>query len=198
MKHLLLAATAFALAAPAAAQTNHQGMNHSMPMQAGAMTAADVGVAPITGTTPTDYVKLAADSDMYEMQSSKLALSKSQRDDVKGFAREMIADHTTTSMALMAALKNDDRTIAKPSTRLSAQNAAKIALLKRAPKGSFDQLYLQQQLESHKTAWALHKGFATDGADASLRQVAATAVPIVERHVMHAKQMAPASAASGM
>ncbi len=98
----------------------------------------------------------------------------------------------------MAALKNDDRTIAKPSTRLSAQNAAKIALLKRAPKGSFDQLYLQQQLESHQTAWALHKGFATDGADASLRQVASTAVPIVERHVLHAKQMAPASATPTM
>ncbi len=197
MKHFLLAATAFALAAPAVAQTN-QGMSHSMPMASGSMTAADVGVAPITGTTPTDYVKMAADSDMYEMQSSKLALSKSRRDDVKGYAREMIADHTTTSKALMAALKNGDRTIAKPSTRLSADNAAKIALLKRAPKASFDDLYLQQQLQSHQTAWALHKGFSTDGADASLRQVAATAVPIVERHVMHAKQMAPASMSPAM
>jgi putative membrane protein len=162
------------------------------------MTAADVGVAPITGTTPTDYVKMAADSDLYEMQSSRLALSKSKRADVKGFAREMIADHTTTSKALMAALKNGDRTIARPSTRLSADNAAKIALLKRAPKDSFDNLYLQQQMQAHQTAWALHKGFATDGADASLRQVAATAVPIIERHVMHAKQMAPASMSSGM
>ncbi|HEX8383698.1 MAG TPA: DUF4142 domain-containing protein [Sphingomonas sp.] len=197
MKHFFLAATAVALAAPLAAQTSHQGMNHAMPAGA-SMTAADVGVAPITGTTPTDYVKMAADSDLYEMQSSRLALSKSKRADVKGFAREMIADHTTTSKALMAALRNGDRTIAKPSTRLSADNAAKIALLKRAPKDSFDNLYLQQQMQAHQTAWALHKGFATDGADASLRQVAATAVPIIERHVMHAKQMAPASMSSGM
>ncbi|WP_375429547.1 DUF4142 domain-containing protein [uncultured Sphingomonas sp.] len=192
MKYILLAATAFALAAPATARTTQ-----SMPMASGSMTASDVGVAPLTGTTPTDYVKLAADSDNYEMQSSRLALTKSKRDDVKGYAREMIADHTTTSKALMAALKNGDRTIASPSTRLSADNAAKIALLKRAPKGTFDDLYLQQQLQSHQTAWALHKGFATDGADESLKQVASTAVPIVERHVMHAKQMTPASMSSG-
>ena len=50
----------------------------------------------------------------------------------------------------------------------------------------------------YQTAWALHKGFATDGADASLRQVASTAVPIVERHLLHVKQMAPASAMSSM
>lgn len=197
MKHLLLAATAFAFAAPAAAQTNHQGMNHSMPAS-GSMTAADVGVAPITGTSATDYVKLAADSDNYEIQSSRLALSKSRREDVKGYAREMIADHTGTTRSLTAALKNDDRTIAKPSTRLSSDNAAKIALLKRAPKASFDDLYLQQQLQSHQAAWALHKGYATEGTDPALKQVASTAVPIIERHVMHAKQMAPASMSSGM
>ena len=52
MKHLLLAATAFAFAAPAVAQTGNQGMNHAMPA-GGSMTAADVGVAPLTGTTPT-------------------------------------------------------------------------------------------------------------------------------------------------
>lgn len=193
MKHLLLAATAFALAAPAAAQTTQ-----SMPMASGSMTASDVGVAPVTGTSATDYVKLAADSDNYEIQSSRIALSKSKRADVKGYAREMIADHTGTTRSLMAGLKNADRTIAKPSTRLSADNAAKIALLKRAPKASFDDLYLQQQLQSHQTAWALHKGYATDGTDATLKQVASTAVPIIERHLMHAKQMAPASMSSGM
>lgn len=192
MKKLLLAATAFALtavAAPAFAQ--------DPTAMTGSMTASDVGVQPLSGISATDYVKMAADSDMYEMQSSRLALTRSKNPQTKDFAREMIADHTTTSKALMAALVNPDRRIAKPSTRLSADNASKIALLKKAPKDSFDQLYMQQQLQSHQTAWALHKGYATDGTDPALKQVASTAVPVVERHIQHVKGIMPANM-SGM
>ncbi|VWX47087.1 DUF4142 domain-containing protein [Novosphingobium sp. 9U] len=180
-KAILASALALSIASPSLAQ--------------GMLTAADAGVSPITGTSATDYVKLAADSDMYEIQSSKLALTRSKRDDVKSFAREMIADHTQTTKALMAALKNNDRTIARPSMKLSAENAAKIALLKKAPKASFDDLYLQQQAAAHQTAWALHKGYATDGTDVALKQVASTAVPVIERHLTHAKQMVPAGLA---
>ncbi|MBB4859908.1 putative membrane protein [Novosphingobium chloroacetimidivorans] len=180
-KAILASALALSIASPSFAQ--------------GTLTASDAGVSPLTGTSATDYVKIAADSDMYEVQSSKLALTRSKRDDVKSFAREMIADHTQTTKALMAALKNDDRTIARPSTKLSSENAAKIALLKKAPKASFDDLYLQQQAAAHQAAWALHKGYATDGTDVALKQVAATAVPVVERHLTHAKQMVPAGLA---
>ena len=161
----------------------------------GNLTAAQTGVSPMTGVTPTDYVRLAADSDMYEIQSSRLALSRSKRDNVKAFAKQMIADHTTTSKALMAALKNGERNIAKPPMKLSPDNAAKIALLKKAPKASFDDLYLQQQMAAHQTAWSLHTGFAMNGADPALRQVAMTAVPIIERHFSHVRQMAPAGMA---
>jgi putative membrane protein len=46
---------------------------------------------------------------------------------------------------------------------------------------------MQQQAEAHKTAWALHKGYATDGQDPALRQVATSAVPIIEKHLAHAQ-----------
>jgi putative membrane protein len=185
-KTLFASALALAVVSPAFAQ---DGSMSSMSMP------GNPGVAPLTGTSATDYVKMAADSDMYEVQSSKLALTRSKRADVKSYAKEMVADHTMTTKALMAALKNGDRTIAPPSTKLSADNAAKIALLKKAPKDSFDNLYLQQQVAAHQTAWALHKGYATDGTDASLKQVAMTAVPVIERHLSHAQQLVPASMA---
>ena len=183
-KTIFAGALALAIASPAFAQA---------PASTGMLTAADAGVSPLMGVSATDYVKLAADSDMYEVQSSRLALTRSKRADVKNFANEMITDHSLTTKSLMAALKNNDRTIAKPSTRLSADNAAKIALLKKAPKDSFDDLYLQQQAQAHQSAWALHKGYATDGTDAALKQVASTAVPVIERHLTHAKQILPAA-----
>lgn len=186
---LLASALALSLVAPAMAQSDPAmaTAGSSMPM--------NPGVSPLSGTSATDYVKMAADSDMFEIQSSKLALMRSKRDDVKSYAKQMIADHTMTSKALMAGLKNNDRTIARPSTKLSAENSAKLALLKKAPKASFDDLYLQQQVAAHQTAWALHKGYSLDGTDATLKQIASTAVPVIERHLGHAQQMVPAGMA---
>lgn len=191
MKTLLCIASTLALAAamPAAAQVS--------PANTGTMAAADVGVSPLMGTSATDYVKMAADSDMYEIASGKLALQKSKRDDVKGLAREMIADHMTTTKSLMAALDNKDRKIAKPSRRMSAANDAKLALLKKAPRANFDNLYLQQQAEAHQSAWALHKGYATDGTDPALMQVASTAVPVIERHLAHVKSLMSSDMSGG-
>ena len=188
MKSLIIAlalVTTTGIAVPAIAQDT--------AATSGMMTASDVGVAPLTGTSATDYVKMAADSDNYEVQASKLALAKSRNPGIKAYAKQMIADHGQTSKSLMAALKNGDRTITTPGLTLSGENANNIVLLKGAPKGSFDALYVQQQVTSHQKAWALHKGYATDGTDPALKQVASTAVPIVEGHIAHAKTLAPAA-----
>ncbi len=188
MKKFLIASSALALLgmmSPAIAQ--------DPTAMTGSMSASDVGVSPMTGTSATDYVKLAADGDNYEIQSSKVALMRSKRADVKSFAKQMITDHTQTSKSLMAALSNNDRKITPPSMTLSDANMSKIQLLKKAPKASFDDLYIQQQMQAHQTAWSLHKGYATDGTDPALKQVASTAVPIVEMHLQHLKSMTPTS-----
>ena len=179
MKTLMMFAAATALTAltPASAQD-------AMPM-GGTMTPQQAGAAPMTGTPSPSYVAWAADSDMYEIQSSMLALSKARNQATKDYARQMIADHTTTTKALMAALPKTEPKVPKPGKALSEPNAAKIAALKAASADEFDALYMQQQAESHRAAWSLHKGYAQDGADPALKQVAATAVPIVERHLQH-------------
>ena len=159
------------------------------PSLAQNMTASDVGMSPLSGTSATDYVKMAADSDNFEIQSGRIAATKSKRQDVKGFAKQMMTDHAGTTKSLMAALNNQDRKITPPSMTLSADNQAKIDLLRKAPKNSFDQIYLKQQLEAHQSAWALHKGYEADGTDASLKQVASTAVPVVEGHLAMLKGM---------
>jgi len=190
MKKYLIAASAFALTAalsPALAQ--------DPTAMTGSMSASDVGASPMTGTSANDYVKLADDGDKYEIQSSKLALMRSKRADVKALARQMITDHMQTSKSLMAALSNADRKITPPSMTLSAANIAKVQLLKKAPKASFDNLYLQQQMQTHQMAWSLHKGYATDGTDPALKQVASTAVPIVEMHLQHLKSLSASSMA---
>jgi putative membrane protein len=157
------------------------------------MTAEQVGAAPMTGTPSENYAAWAADSDKYEIQSSRIALSKSKSDATKAFAREMIADHTTTTKALMSALPKTEPKVKRPPSALSEPNAAKIAALKSADADSIDALYMQQQAEAHRAAWSLHKGYSTDGQDPALKQVADSAVPIIEKHLAHLQ-----SAPSGM
>lgn len=203
MTKFLTAASAFALTvgAPAHAQMTGTAPMASAPMSSsmtGTMTASDIGVSPMPAMSATDYVKLAADSDMYEVVSSKLALTKSRNASTRNYAQTMTRDHTATTKTLMAALRNNDRTIVKPSMRLSAENAAKVTLLRRAPRADFDTLYMQQQMDSHKAAWSLHKGYALNGTDAALKQVASTAVPVVEAHFTSMKGMMPANMTSGM
>jgi len=156
---------AIALASPALAQPASDPA-----MQSGALSASD-------------YVKMAADSDNFEIQSGRIAASKARREDVKGFAKQMVTDHTASTKTLMAALNNQDRRITPPSTTLSSANQAKLDLLRKTPKASFDQIYLQQQLESHRAALALDQGYADNGTDPTLKQVAKTVVPVVQQHL---------------
>ena len=187
MRNLILAAAGLALAgstAPLFAQ--------DAPASA-AMTATDVGVSPMMGVSSADYVNGAADGDMYEIQSSKLALAKSKDAKVRMIAQQMITDHTATTKSLMAALPKTSPKIAKPKMKLSAENAAMVAELKSTKAGTgFDNLYLQQQMMAHQKAWSLHSGYATDGSDPALKQVATSAVPIVESHIQHLK-MSPSA-----
>jgi len=191
---LLLSATiSLSFAVPALAQNAPPPPAATMT---GTMSAADVGVSPITGLTAADYATHSADSDNFEIQSARVALLRSQRSDVKSFAQMMIDQHTDSTKSLMAALKNDQRTIKTLPMRLSAENASLLKALKKSPKASFDNTYLTQQLESHKKAWALQKGYATSGEDVPLRQVAANTVPAVESHITQVKALIPAGVAA--
>jgi putative membrane protein len=157
---------------------------------------ADVGVEPMGAMPAGDYVKMAAASDNYEIQAARIALTKSSRPDVKAYAKMMIDAHTASSKTLMAALSNSERKITRPSMALDTEGAANIALLKKAPKGGFDNLYLTQQTQAHQKAWSLQKGYAVNGTDPALKQVAASLVPTIEQHLAQAKALTPAGVAS--
>ncbi len=193
VRSLLIAGAAIvALAGPALAQSPRNDPTAAGSSQTGSMTGEDVGVPPMTGVSTSDYVAQTAAGDLYEIQSGRIAQGKVRANALKAFASTMTKDHGTMSSTLMGALDNAQRKIAHPSDQLPTDKQAMIDQLKSTPKGAqFDSLYLGQQLQAHQQAWALQKGYATDGDDASLRQVAASAVPIVEQHMAMLKALQP-------
>ena len=111
------------------------------------MTSADVGVEPIASQSGPNYVLAASDANVYQIKAAQLAATRAQRDDVKSYAKRVLAEAQSSQKALMAALKNDQRTIKAPSSALSADRAALLKLLQKAPKSVFDNLYLTQSAQ---------------------------------------------------
>ena len=68
--------------------------------------------------------------------------------------------------------------------------------IRSTPRGSFDNLYLTQSAQVQQGNWATYKGYAQDGADQSLKQVAGNGVPIIEQQLKDGNALLP-SALSG-
>lgn len=142
---------------------------------------------PAMDTTPRAapaFVAMAASSDMYEIQSSRLALQRSQNSMTRMHAEMMIRDHTQTTAQLTAAAVSAG--IGLPAQMLP-MHAALIDQLNRA--SNFDATYHSQQVTSHEQALALHENYSRNGDSPPLRGVAASAVPIVRMHLDHLRRM---------
>ena len=137
-------------------------------------------------TTAATYVTMAASSDTYEQESSKLALAHASNPDVRAFAQMMVTDHANTSAAVMAAAKQ--ASIGKPG----GINERHVAMLKSLREMSHDKMergYVDQQVLAHEEALALHQGYAAQGDNPGLRAAAASAVPIVEAHLAEIRRI---------
>lgn len=160
MKTFMLGA-ALALAIPAAAG----GMPQTPP---GATRAAPA------------YVAAAGASDLYEIESSRMALRKGSSDAVRRFAQTMIDHHTGTTRDVTAAATQAGLRPRPP--KLMPEQRRMIDRLRPLSGERFDREYVTQQRMAHDMALQLHQGYAQNGDRAPLQAVATKAVPIIEQH----------------
>ena len=140
---------------------------------------------PSTATSPApsaaDFVRQAAQSDMFEIKSGQMAQQKAAGARVRSFGQMMVSDHTKTTQALTAAAARAG--LAAPSPDLSPEQKAMLDQLGAASGSAFDSLYLTQQKDAHRQALSLHSAYAAGGDNAALKRVAQSAVPVVRRHL---------------
>lgn len=129
------------------------------------------------------FVAVAASSDMFEIESSRLALQRSGDPMIRMHAEMMVRDHTNMSMQLRAAAASAG--IGVPAAMLP-MHAAMLNELGRS--GSFDAAYRSQQILSHEQSLALMDNYARRGDVPVLRGVAAAAVPVVRGHLDHIRR----------
>lgn len=132
--------------------------------------------------TRTYYIPATANSDAYETESSKLALKRASRPEVKAFAQQMLDHHTRTSQDLRSFVANNPVNIAIPSN-MDAKHRAMIDNLTNASDEEFDEVYVGQQAAAHQEALNLQKSYASQGDDKKLSALAGRTASVIEQHV---------------
>lgn len=155
-----------------------------------AQTAAEKsGVNSVLGVAPKteDFVAEGATSDMFEIESSKLAIERADPA-TKTFAQQMVADHTKTSDELKALVASGKVKAAVPAAMTSSQQSM-LDKLKSLQGDDFTKQYHSDQEDVHEDAVDLFKRYGEEGENAELKAWAGTTRPALEHHLMMAKDL---------
>ena len=153
----------------------------SVPEKTGVNSA--LGIAPKT----QDFVTLAAQSDMLEIESSKLALTKSDNGK-KQFADQMIKDHTQTSTELKGLVTGSKARRACPPA-LDKAHQEKLDKLNKASGRDFTREYDALQVSAHKDAVSLFERYSKEGDNPELKAFAAKHLPHLQEHLKMAQEL---------
>lgn len=176
MKRTIITVASMLLAGPVLAQSlgEKTGVNSAL------------GVAPATA----DFVKEVAISDMFEIESSKLAAQKGDAKE-KTFAQQMVADHTKTSTELKT-LVNGGKVQATLPTALDSAHQSKIDKLKSETGKDFSSDYASYQVSAHEDAVSLFERYARGGDNAELKDWAGKTLPALKHHLDMARDLGKA------
>lgn len=135
-----------------------------------------------------DFVDEASAKGLAEIESSKLALSKSTSTDIKAFAQKMITDHSAanTELAGIAGRKNIE--VADEAELLTK---AKKFVLEQRDGESFDEAYAKNQVAAHEVTIELFERAAISD-DAEIAAFAKKTLPKLQHHLKMAQELVAA------
>jgi len=144
---------------------------------------AALDIAPTTA----DFVTEAAISDLFEIDSSKLAQDKGNAPE-KSFAAQMITDHTKSSAGLKD-LVTSGKVKADLPTALDGSHESMLDKLKGENGKDFSSDYDSYQVSGHKDAVSLFERYAKGGDNAELKDWAGKTLPMLKHHLEMAEDL---------
>jgi|SRR5215213_5602850 len=187
----LTTVAAIALAA-AACNNNQAGNDVSTDTNLAEDTVANdvLGANASNAAMPTDasgFANAVAASDMYEIESAKVAADKASNAEVKSLAQQIRTDHEKSSTELKSAAGTADISVAP---KLDAEKQGMLDQLKTAAAGAdFDKLYVEQQKTAHQKALDLLQGYSSGGDNEALKAFATKTTAPVKKHLDHANSI---------
>jgi putative membrane protein len=162
----------------------HAGVGIALAMSLGASAAmAQTAIPP----SAEDFAMAAAQSDQYEIEAGRVAVTQSQDPRVRAFGQRMIDAHAQTSESLLQAVAAS--VLPAPPPAMSSDQAAMLSALQSLRGPAFDQAYARQQVLAHDQALAVEQSYAAAGTDPNLQAAARASVPVIQHHLEMARAL---------
>ena len=141
--------------------------------------AGDTGVgAPVLGDKM--FVRKAISGNFNEIDAAKMALQKSQNDQVKQFAQKMIDDHQKMLDDLHALAGQENIKFKDEPTSEGKKMAAKLSGLSGA---EFDKAYVNGMVKDHKEDVRDFTAEVNTGKDQPTKDAAQKSLPVIQDHL---------------
>ncbi|WP_419253662.1 DUF4142 domain-containing protein [Caulobacter sp. ErkDOM-YI] len=184
-RHLLIVGAAFAALSLAACGDKTETKGAATPSEQAATPDANPAatVPTVADETKADVFALkAADLNMFEIESAKLAAARSTNAQVKAFAGKMADAHGKTGDGLQAAIVASGAAIILPMA-LSKDLQDDLDDLSKAGNDDFDKKYADAQVDAHQAMLNLLQRYAQDGDTPAIKAFAAATAPTVQEHL---------------
>ena len=154
----------------------------SAPAAFAADPPAKQAAAPAMATPSTStFLTNTAVANLFEIESSKVALAKTKNDKIKAFANLMVTDHTGAGTKFKQAVT--DAKLTPPAEKLDAKHQALLEDLKKKDGATFDTAYVKAQHDGHVETVAMFEAYAKGGDNARMKQFANEMLPTLKTHL---------------
>jgi putative membrane protein len=155
-------------------------------MDAGANMGATANMGGNTAmadaTSDPGFANAVAASDMFEIQSSKMALETSKTPAVKSFAQMMVDEHTKSSSELKT-LASGMKPALPLTPALMPDQQSMLDGLKGRTGADFDRAYLAAQRTGHSKTLATMNAYVAAAKPGALKDFASKGTGMVQKHL---------------
>lgn len=126
------------------------------------------------------FVKKCGQANLAEIQFSRLAVEKATRPEIEEFAQKMIKDHAKANAQLKQIAKQVDVEVPE---EMEIESQIAMSKLDSLAQEAFDDAYIEQMVDDHKTTLALfEKAANSDDLTPQLQQFAGELLPTLRDH----------------
>jgi putative membrane protein len=147
--------------------------------------------------TDQQFVDFAAQTDMVEANLGQLAQTAASSQAVKDYGQMVDTDHTKDFNQLYKVAHEANLT--RPDAIDAEHDKTMIDPFQKLKGAAFDHRYIQEMIAGHTKAIAVYKKEAADAQNPAVKSYAEEALPVLQKHLDDAKDLAKSkTAAKGM
>ncbi|MDB5487287.1 MAG: hypothetical protein JWQ58_1002 [Reyranella sp.] len=140
---------------------------------------------PVPSTS--EFLTKVAAGNKFEIDSSKLAQTKSKSETVLSFAKMMVTDHGDAAIKFKQAIT--DAKLTAPADKPDAKHQAILDDLAKKDGPAFDKAYIEAQTTAHQETVALFQAYAKSGDNTRMKQFAHALLPTLQKHLDHVTKL---------